>query len=331
MRLATAHRTQPNVDRRRTQSFRSALPLTPSATDNVSWIARLVVAVGVAGASAILTSPSPVQVRAVANPLPASFDLGPLVGSVTQTWSGIHGTVSEARIWYRFRQSDGGAAQIGFRLKAAETSAPAGAPASLVLREATVAAPQTGAYAPLTFAFAPVELDRAHRYALEVVRTDFESGELFLAATRNDVFDNGRMLRAQGPTWPDQDLVFEVPQALGRVELFAALWSHDPWELTFRAAGILASVIVVALAAGHMLRSLPQWRGRSLNRAAAFGVMVAIGAAMPRLALLYAAWQSDLRILPYTHIEHLLDGFGLVAAAAAMAGLVTWTARAVRK
>ena len=197
------------------------------------------------------------------NPMSASFGIGPLVGSVTQSIAFPGGPMDTVTIWAR---SEGGPAahadvhllrpEDGARLRSARFEAPPGAE----LREVPIA-------------FAPIDLP-AGPLALRVVAPEHSLAELYVGATGNDAYTGGQLVDHLGRSPVDVDLAFSANGHAGALTRLRIQASRSPLYLAIGVAVALLGGAVVGSAAWS---SLPRQR---FGRPAAVAVSGAMTAAM---------------------------------------------------
>ena len=121
------------------------------------------------------------------NPTSPSFGIGPLVGSVTQSFEFSGGPVDSLIIWAR---SEGGSvAYADVHLVRSE--------GGLALRSARFEVPSSAELQAVPITLAPIDLP-AGLLALRVVAPEDNSAPLYVGATRNDAY-TGRGTRR--PPW----------------------------------------------------------------------------------------------------------------------------------
>ena len=193
------------------------------------------------------------------NPVSASFGIGPLVGSITQSIAFTGGPVDSVTIWAR---SDGGpAASADIHLLRAEDGLP--------LRSARFEAPPSAELQELAIAFAAIDLP-AGPLALRVVALEDSPAELYVGATGSDVYAGGQLVDHLGRSPVDVDLAFSATGHAGALTRLRVQATESPLYLAVGGA--------VALLVGMVMGSAAQ---SSLNlRRLGGSAAVAVGSGM---------------------------------------------------
>ena len=168
------------------------------------------------------------------NPMSASFGIGPLVGSVTQSIAFSGGPMDTVTIWAR---SEGGpAAHADVHLLPAEGGSP--------LRSARFEAPRGAELREVPIALAPIDLP-AGPLALRVVAPENSVAELYVGATGNDAYTGGRLVDHLGRSPVDVDLAFSANGHAGALTRLRIQASRSPLYL---AVGVAVALLGAALA-----------------------------------------------------------------------------------
>ncbi len=180
------------------------------------------------------------------NPTSPSFGIGPLVGSVTQSFEFSGGPVDTVTIWAR---SEGGpAAYAEVHLLRSEGGPP--------LRSARFEAPRSAELQAVPIAFAPVDLPEGP-LALRVVAPEDSPAPLFVGATRNDAYTGGELVDHLGGSPVDVDLAFSANGHAGALTRLRTQASRSPLYL---AAGVAVALLAGAAVGSAAWSSLHRHR-----------------------------------------------------------------------
>ena len=197
------------------------------------------------------------------NPTSPSFGIGPLVGSVTQSFEFSGGPVDTVIIWVR---SEGGpAAYADVHLVRSDGGLP--------LRSARFEAPRSAELQAVPIAFAPIDLP-AGPLALRVVAPEDNPAPLYVGATRNDAYTGGELVDHLGQAPVDVDLAFSANGHAGALTRLRTQASRSPLYL---AVGVAVALLAGTVVGGVSWSSL---RHQRFRRPVAVAVSGGITAAM---------------------------------------------------
>ena len=176
------------------------------------------------------------------NPTSPSFGIGPLVGSVTQSFEFSGGPVDSVIIWAR---SEGGSvAYADVHLVRSE--------GGLALRSARFEVPSSAELQAVPIMLAPIDLP-AGLLALRVVAPEDNSALLYVGATRNDAYTGGELVDHLGGSPVDVDLAFSANGHAGALTRLRTQASRSPLYLAIGVAVALLAGTVIGSAAWSSL------------------------------------------------------------------------------
>ena len=166
----------------------------------------------------------------------AHFRAGPLLAPVTQTLRAAEGVITGVSLHVRAGAEAAAAPEIAVRLRSPGAAAP--------LREARLGVPASGEGAWVTAAIDPLAVAAGAPLELSVVPLAGGTS-VSLAASRFDLYPDGRMVAMDGTAFGDQDLVFQVRYAVRPLGWLRAVAPAAPLETATVAA--LSVLLVAAL------------------------------------------------------------------------------------
>ena len=197
------------------------------------------------------------------NPMAASFEIGPLGGSVTQSIDFPGGPMDAVTIWAR--RDSGPAAHLEVHLLPAQGGPP--------LRSARLEAPLSAELQVVSSTFAPIDLPEGP-LALRVVPPERTSAALYVGATGNDAYTGGQLIDHLGWAPVDVDLAFNMNGHAGALTRLRAQASRSPLYLGI---GIAVALLAGTVVGGGVWSSLDRLR---FGRLAAVAVTGGTTAAM---------------------------------------------------
>lgn len=191
------------------------------------------------------------------NPMSASFEIGPLGGSVTQSMAFPGGPVDAVTIWAR---RDGGpAAHLEVHLLRPQGGPP--------LRSARLEAPLSLELQAVSSTFAPIDLPEGP-LTLRLVPPEGTSAALYVGATGSDAYAGGQLVDHLGWAPVDVDLAFAVKGHAGALSRLRAQAGRSPLYLGI---GIAGALLAGALVGNSAWSSLGRRRFGRLTAAAVSG------------------------------------------------------------